>query len=217
MENMNTLTLLVIVANGLMTYSGLNDVSFFNRFAFNVGHITQNRDYKRLVTSGFLHADWSHFAFNMFTLYFFSDNVIAMLGKGGFLLVYFGSLIFANLFSLFIHRHQPYYTAIGASGAVSGLVFASIGLFPGLELGFLFLPFYIPAWLFGLGYVIYSIYGMRAQNDNIGHDAHLGGGVIGLLIAIALVPSIVTYNYLPIVLILVPSFAYLVYLIRKES
>ena len=216
MDQIGLITLCLIIANGLVTYKGLQDYGFFRKLCFNVGAILTNRDYKRLVTSGFLHADWSHFFFNMFTLYIFSENLEAYIGRSFFLIIYFASLIGGNLLALYIHRHHHQYTAIGASGAVSGLVFASIGLFPGMKLGFILLPFYFPAWLYGIGYVLYCIYGIRSQRDNIGHEAHLGGGIIGLLIAIAIAPGILVSNLFPIVMILAPSLAFLYLVLSKR-
>ncbi|MBD3892222.1 MULTISPECIES: rhomboid family protein [Flavobacteriaceae] len=215
MEEIGIVTLSLIIANGIVTYKGLNDYTFLDKFSFNVDQILVNKDYKRLITSGFLHADWTHFAFNMITLYLFSRGLESTIGIPAFLILYFASLIGGNLFALYIHRNHPDYTAIGASGAVSGLVFASIGLFPGMEIGFILLPVFIPAWLYGIAYVLYSIYGIKSQRDNIGHEAHLGGGIVGLLVAIILSPNIVITNYLPIILILIPSLTFLFLIIKK--
>lgn len=215
MEEIGILTISLIIANGIVTYKGLKDYIFFDKFLFNVDKILVNKDYKRLITSGFLHADWMHFAFNIITLYLFSQSLEASIGILAFLLLYFASLIGGNIFALYIHRNHQDYSAIGASGAVSGLVFASIGLFPGMEIGFILLPISIPAWLYGIAYVLYSIYGIKSQKDNIGHEAHLGGGIIGLLIAIGINPSIISTNYLPIILILIPSLTFLFLIIKK--
>lgn len=215
MEEIGILTLTLIIVNGIVTYKGLKDVIFLDKFSFNVDHVLGNKEYKRLVTSGFLHVNWTHFGFNMITLYFFSRGLESSIGVIPFLLLYMGSLIGGNVFALYIHKNHPDYTAVGASGAVSGLIFASIGLFPGMEIGFILLPISIPAWLYGIAYVLYSIYGIKTQRDNIGHEAHLGGGVIGLLIALLIQPTIMTTNYLPILLILVPSLIFLLLIIKK--
>lgn len=215
MEEIGILTLILIGANGVMTYTGLKDSGYLDKFSFNVDHVLLGKDYKRLVTSGFLHVDWMHFSFNMITLYFFSQGLEAFIGIPAFLVLYFTSLVGGNLLALYIHRNHPDYTAIGASGAVSGLVFASIGLFPEMEIGFILLPIQIPAWLFGIAYVLYTIYGIKAQSDNIGHEAHLGGGIVGLLIAVALEPGILSTNYFPIILILLPALTFLFLIIKK--
>ena len=215
MREIGIISFIFIIVNGLVTYKGLKDFLFFNKFLFNVDKILVNKEYKRLVTSGFLHVDWTHFIFNMITLYLFGENLEISIGILVFFILYFGSLIGGNLFALYINKNHSDYSAVGASGAVSGLVFASIGLFPDMKIGFLLLPINIPAWLFGLGYVLYSIYGIKSKKDNIGHEAHLGGGVIGLLIAISINPSIIHTNYFPIILILLPSLLFLFLIIKK--
>lgn len=215
MEKTGVLTITLIIINGLVTYQGLKEPAFFNKFSFSINRVLGGKDYKRLITSGFLHADWIHFMFNMITLYLFSDSIEAYIGMQSFIILYFVSLLGGNLLALYIHRNHPDYTAIGASGAVSGLVFAAIGLFPDIEIGFIFIPYYIPAWLYGIGYVLYSIYGIKSQKDNIGHEAHLGGGIVGLLTAILLQPDILFTNYLPIALILIPVLIFLFLILKK--
>ena len=215
MEEIGILTLLILVANGLMTYKGLNDRVFLEKYSFNVGNIISDKAYKTLITSGFLHVNWSHFLFNMITLYLFSSGLEAVIGIPSFFLIYFGSLVGGNLLALYIHRNHLDYSAVGASGAVSGLIFASIALFPGIEIGFILLPIAIPGWIFGLAYVIYSIYGIKSQSDNIGHEAHLGGGILGLVIAVVLYPHLLSTNTLPIALILLPSLVFLIAIIKK--
>ena len=215
MGDIGIITLLLLLVNAVVTYRGFKDFVFYNKYLFNVGQILGNKDYKRLVTAGFLHANWVHFGFNMITLYLFSQGLEVTIGMWPFLLLYVASLVGGNLLALFIHRNHPDYSAIGASGAVSGMVFASIGLFPNLQIGFIILPFHIPAWLYGIAYVLYSIYGIKTQRDNIGHEAHLGGGVVGLLILMGMKPSIISTNFLPIALILVPSLAFLYLIVKK--
>jgi hypothetical protein len=167
------------------------------------------------ISSGFLHVSWMHLLFNMLSLYAFSELLESQIGGFYFLLIYFGSLIAASLFALYIHRHHGDYNAVGASGAVCGVVFASIALFPGLGIGFFGLPFSIPSWLYGILYVAYSIYGIKSQKDNIGHDAHLGGALIGMLIALAIRPTSLIENYLPILVITVPTLIFIILIIRK--
>ena len=215
MENIGIITFIVIISNAIITYKGLKSFTFLNQYSFNVDQILLHKDYKRLITSGFLHADWKHFAFNMLTLYLFSQGLESYIGIPSFLLLYFSSLIGGNLFALYIHRNHGDYTAIGASGAVSGLMFAAIGLFPGMGIGFIILPISIPAWIYGLAYVFYSIYGIKSQKDNIGHEAHLGGGITGLIVAITLEPNTLISNYITILLILIPSSVFIFLIIQK--
>ena len=116
-----------------------------------------------MFTSGFLHVNWMHLIFNMIALYFFSGSLELYLGPLRFLLIYFASLVGGDALSLFIHRNDSDYDSVGASAGVTGVIFASIALFPGMRIGLLFLPLAIPGWLFGLVYILYSIYGIRSR------------------------------------------------------
>jgi len=212
MQEASVVGIIIIFVTFLTSYQGLKDHAYLDRYAFQTDKILVNKEYGRMISSGFLHVSWMHFAFNMATLYFFSDALEFKLGYTNFLIVYFGSLLGGSLFSLYMHRNHPDYRAIGASGAVSGLVFAAIALFPDIEISLLLLPVFIPGWAFGLLYVLASIYGIRSQSDNIGHDAHLGGGLVGLMIAVGMFPESIGNNYLAILLIVIPS-AIFIYLI----
>ncbi len=140
----------------------------------------------------------------MLTLYFFAPVVIAYLGVMHFVIIYFGSLIFGSLLSLYFHKNDYYYRAIGASGAVTGVLYSAILLRPDMTLGLYFIiP--VPAYLFGIGYLLYSIYGMiKAKNDNIGHTAHFGGAIGGYIITLSQVPSMLYENTLMVVLLALP-------------
>lgn len=205
MAYIGLINLLLIVVNIIVSYKGLKDHSFFDRYSFEVDNILVYKDYKRLVTSGFLHVSWMHLLFNMFALYAFAGSLEARMGPSSFLTLYFAGLIGGNLLSLMIHRHHGDYSAVGASGAVCGIIFASIAIFPGMKIGFFGLPLSIPGWAFGLLYVLYSIYGIRSKRDNIGHEAHLGGALIGMLVAVCMVPEVVAENYPTILSILLPG------------
>lgn len=184
---MNITFIIILVATIAISYQGFNNASFFNRYKFNVGAV-QKGDYVRLLSSGFLHADWQHLIFNMISLYFFQDVIIGSMGNLLFLLIYFGSMLLGSIFSLRIYKRQPYYSAIGASGAVSGIIFAAIALYPtALSVNFL------PGWLFGALYFGYSVFMMfnPQQGDNLGHAAHLGGALFGLAVVIVYAPEIV--------------------------
>lgn len=212
---MGILSLILIIANVIVSYRGFKDGIFYNKYKFNVDAVLLYKDYKRLVTSGFLHVNWMHLIFNMLALYFFSGSLELSLGPVRFLLIYFLSLIGGDLLSLFIHRHDGGYDSVGASAGVSGLIYAAIALFPGMKIGLLFIPIGIPGWLFGLVYVLYSIYGIRSRKNNIGHDAHLGGALIGLIVAIILHPSVLITNTWPIVIIMLPSVAFIYIIITR--
>ena len=209
MRDIGLIGLMILITNVLVSYLGFKDRNFFQRFAFEIDPILIGKDFKRLITSGFLHVGWTHLLFNMVTFYFFSYRLEALLGAANFLMIYFASLLGGNLLSLFIHRNDFDYSAVGASGAVCGLIFASIALYPGMDIGLIFLPVYIPSWVFGLLFVLLSVYGIKAQRDNIGHDAHLGGGLIGMLVAIALYPQMLSLNTVPILAVLIPAATFL--------
>ena len=217
MANMGTFGLLIIIVNFIFSYKGFNDWQFFNQYKFNIGEILFGKDYKRLLTSGFLHVDWTHLLFNMFSFYSFGAILEQQLGGISFLLLYFVSLLAGNVFAIIIHKNNQHYSAVGASGAVSGIIFAAIALFPEIRIGLLFLPIGIPSWLFGLLYVGYSIYGIKANNDNIGHEAHLGGAFAGMLVAILLYPHALFENYIPILLTIVPSAVFLFIALKRPN
>ncbi len=209
--------LLLIIINVIFSYRALKDTNVFERYVFEVERVLIFKEYKRLVTSGFLHVSWVHLIFNMLALYAFSGILVPAIGEAQFLLIYALSLIGGSLFSLFIHRNEGTYRAVGASGAVNGVMFASIALFPNLGLGLFFIPISIPSWIFGFIYIIYCIYGIKSRGRGIGHDAHFGGAIIGLLVAILMYPQVITQNYLPILLILVPSIIFIYLLIKQPN
>ncbi len=190
---MNKIVIVLIVINCVVSIKGFNDAIFFNKFKFQIDKILSGEKLRMLV-SGFLHADFMHLGFNMYALWLFGKVVNINFGTFNFLLIYFGSLILGNLYSLRIHRKEPYYSAIGASGAVSGIVFSSIILFPEMKLMIFLIPFSMPGYVFGIGYLLYSIYGMKNRVGNIGHSAHLGGAIGGYLLTILLKPEVFSHH-----------------------
>ncbi len=215
MENMGVITLLLIIANFAFSYKGFKDVTFLDAYKFEVDAILIKKEYKRLITSNFLHVSWPHLIFNMISLFSFSELVETHLGWLSFLLIYMASAIGGDLLALFIHRHHGDYSSVGASGAVCGVIFASIALFPGLEIGMIFIPVSIPAWIYGVLYIAYSIYGVKSKRDNIGHEAHLGGALIGMLVAIVFRPEVLQQNYLTISIITLPTLVFIYLIVKK--
>jgi membrane associated rhomboid family serine protease len=212
MAYIGLINLLLIVVNIAVSYKGLKDRSFFSKYSFEVDRILIEKDYKRLITSGFLHVSWMHLLFNMVSLFLFSNSLEVKLGPTAYLTLYFASLIGGNLMSLLIHRNHGDYSAVGASGAVCGVIFASIAIFPAMRLGLFGIPFSIPGWAYGALFVLYSIYGIKSKKDNIGHEAHLGGALIGMIVALCMVPEVIAENYRTILSILLPG-ALFVYVI----
>jgi membrane associated rhomboid family serine protease len=213
MFSSNILGFVLVIINVIVSYKGFTNQTFFDGYKFEVDAILKRKDYKRLISSGFLHVNWQHLVFNMFSLYVFSDNVELVLGSSMLLFIYFISLVGGNLLSLFVHRHHGDYSAVGASGAVSGIIFAAIALQPSIGIGMFFI--YIPGWLYGMAFVAVSIYGIKSQKDNIGHEAHLGGALVGMLAAIACQPEVLRYNYTAILLITVPAMIFIYLIITK--
>lgn len=203
MDNINQAVLLIIIANVLVSMKGFKEYSFLDKYKFQVCRILGGEKI-RAITSGFLHVDWIHLVFNMYALYLFGEIVARFLGTPDFLIIYFGSLLAGSLYSLYYHKDEPYYSAVGASGAVSGIVYSSILLYPSMELYLFFIPIPIPGYIFGVGYLLYSIYGMKKQLGNIGHSAHLGGAIGGFAITLLLHPVIFTVNNVLVISLGVP-------------
>lgn len=202
MGGLTTTTLLIIGVNALISWKGFNDYHFFDRFKFRISDI-KNGEKIRILSSGFLHVDMTHLFVNMLTLYFFADVIINWLGTVNFIIIYLGSLILGNLFSYYFHRNEPHYTAVGASGAVMGVLYAAILLQPNMMLG-LFFIIPIPAYLFGIGYLLYSIYGMKKRIGNIGHDAHFGGAMGGYFITLLMAPVLLQMHPTMVLLLAIP-------------
>lgn len=193
----------IIAANVIVSLKGFNDTYFFDRYKFGIGAIKAGQK-ERMLTSGFLHVDLSHLFFNMFTLYFFADVVIGWFGSIKFLIIYFISLVAGSLLALFFHKDEPYYSAVGASGAVTGILYAAILLEPKMQLGIMFIPIPLPAYVLGIGYLLYSIYGMKSRLGNIGHTAHFGGAVGGYLSTLVFMPSLLVTDTFMMVILALP-------------
>lgn len=200
---MSAILIVIIAANVLFSLKGFNDLAFFRKFEFHIGSIRAG-DQIRMITSGFLHADMGHLFFNMFTLFMFAPVVIGYFGSLSFLLIYIGSLVCGSLLTLLMHKNDYSYRAIGASGAVTGILYSAILIDPNMSLFLYFIPIPIPAFLFGIGYLLYSIYGMKAKNDNIGHTAHFGGAIGGYLITLIKDPAMLVDNTAMVVILAIP-------------
>ena len=200
---MNPVLIAIIALNVIVSYKGFQDILFFRKYEFHIGSIRAGEQI-RMFSSAFLHADITHLAFNMLTLFFFAPVVIDYMGSFSFIIIYVGSLIFGSLLTLYFHKDDYNYRAIGASGAVTGVLYSAILLQPDMSLYLFFIPIPIPAYIFGIGYLLYSIYGMKAKNDNIGHTAHFGGAIGGYLITIAKFPAMLTDNTLMVGILAIP-------------
>ena len=200
---MNSIVVGLIVANVVFSYKGITEPSFLNTYKFQIAAILRGERI-RMLSSGFLHVDYLHLGFNMYALYLFASPVLGTLGNVPFLILYFGSLLLGNVFTLFYHKKETYYSAVGASGAVSGIVYSAIVLYPEMTLYLFPLPIPIPGYLFGIGYLLYSMYGMKKQLGSVGHSAHLGGAIGGFFITILLYPQVLVAHKTLIILLAVP-------------
>jgi membrane associated rhomboid family serine protease len=212
--NISIYTLIIIALNALCSFKGFKDRSFFESYKFNIGGIKRGEQL-RILVSGFLHVDLQHLLFNMITLYFFADHVIHSVGPFYFFLIYFGSLMFGNLLSYYFHKNESYYSAVGASGAVTGILYAAILLYPGMELYLYFIPIPIPSYVVGVGYMLYSIYGMKSRVGNIGHDAHFGGAIGGYVLTLLIAPQVLETHLWMVILLAVPII--LLFLMHKNN
>ncbi|HEY6161294.1 MAG TPA: rhomboid family intramembrane serine protease [Bacteroidia bacterium] len=205
---MPIITYLIIAITVLISIQANNDRMLYSRLVFYPYAINKDRQWYRFFTHAFIHSsDPSifviHLAGNMYTLYLFGARVQILQGVHGlegmfiylfggvkgrffYVLLYAGAIMLSSFPSFEKHKHNPHYAAVGASGAVSAIVFAYILINPTGGLGLLFLPFYIPAFLFGLLYLLYSWYMAKRGRDNIGHDAHYWGSVFGFVFTVAL-------------------------------
>ncbi|NNF03197.1 MAG: rhomboid family intramembrane serine protease [Rhodothermales bacterium] len=185
-------TLFLLLINLMVSlYALYFDQGLIRRLAFKPTEILRDRQYYRMLTAGFVHGSMAHLAFNMITLFFFGPVLEVQLGSAAFLIVYFGAEIAAHALTLVLHSKSESYAAVGASGAISGVVF-SFCLFHPFERIYLFFAIGIPAWLFAVGFVVFSIMAMRKQDaapGGIAHEAHLGGAVGGLLLTILVEPA----------------------------
>lgn len=203
MQNLDIATIVIIAANVIISMKGFNDFSFFEKYKFNIAGIRRGEQI-RMFSSAFLHADFSHLLFNMLTLYFFAPVVIMSVGVTYFVIIYLVSLLLGNLLSFYFHKDEYHYSAIGASGAVMGILYSAILFFPDMGLYLFFIPIPIPAWLFGMAYLLYSIYGMKKRLGNIGHDAHMGGAIGGYVLTLLFAPYLFETSLWIIILLAVP-------------
>ncbi len=189
-ESLALANAVIIALTCAVSYLAFRNPELMHAWLFSSTDILRDRQYQRILTSGFIHADMGHLFFNMYSLYSFGSFIEQYYGIGMFLTIYFASMLGGNLVSLYLHRHEAY-RALGASGGVCGIIFASIFLLPGGSVYLFFIPIPIPSWLFAIVFVAFSMYGARNQLGNIGHDAHLGGALVGLFTATLLCPAIV--------------------------
>jgi len=187
----------IVAVTCLVSILAFYNRELLDRLQFNAYAIKHHKQGYRFFTYGLVHAGWAHLAINMFVLWSFGRIVytfyIYLFGNLGilyFLLLYIGGILFSVLFDFGRHKDHEWYNAVGASGAVSAVVFASIILYPAGGVYLFFIPVEIPSPIFGILYLVYSAYMARKGRDNIGHDAHFWGAIYGVILTIALKPGL---------------------------
>lgn len=151
--------------------------------------VVNNQSWYEILTAGFLHASFGHLAVNMFVLFFFGMVLEQNLGAVQFASLYVSGLLVSSLPSMIKHREDPQYATLGASGGVESVLFGFIFLYPTESIYFIFLPIPIPAWIFGLGFLAYSVYESKKGRGNINHEAHIAGAIWGVLYLLFFVPN----------------------------
>ena len=191
------MTIFIIIITAIISIWAFNNREVFDKLSFNAYEIKHKKEGWRFFSYALIHADWTHLIINMFVLYSFGDVVETLLNYYFgikyliyFLLLYIGGIIFSILFDFRKNKDNVYYNAVGASGAVSAIVFSSIILYPAGSIYLFFIPIPIPSAIFGILYLVYSAYMSKRAKDNIGHNAHFWGAIFGVIFTIILKPKL---------------------------
>lgn len=191
--NVGPITLVLIAITVLVSWQAFGNPRLLERLILWPPAIDRKHQYDRLITHGFIHADWGHLLFNMITLFFFGGLIekafAPYIGPIGFALFYLSAILVAILPTYLRHRHDPNYRSLGASGAVSAVLFAFVLLSPWSLIFVFFVP--LPAILYAVFYVGYSIWMDRRGGDNINHSAHLWGAGYGVLFTVMMEPRVI--------------------------
>jgi len=188
---MFSITILILIITCVVSFTAFSNHKVLDDLIFYPPAISQRNQWYRFVTNGFIHADIAHLAFNMLSFYLFGEAVekefiyhFAEKGKMMFILMYVTGLIVCLIPTYFKNRNNYHYRSLGASGAVSAVVFAGIFLFPSIKIGLFILPPIIPGFIFGPLYLVLSVYMSKKGGDNINHDAHFWGAIWGIVFVI---------------------------------
>lgn len=185
---MLTITLIILLLTCVISFTAFSNEKITNDLIFYPTAVTNHNQWYRFITCGFIHADFMHLAFNMYTFYLFGGMVeqaftalFGDMGKALYIIMYISALVVCLLPTYFSHRHDYYYRSLGASGAVSAVIFIGIFLNPTMGMGIFPIPFHIPAFIFGLLYLGISAYLAKKGHGNINHSAHIWGAVYGIV------------------------------------
>jgi membrane associated rhomboid family serine protease len=188
---------LIIGITAIVSVMAFSNRELFDKLKFNAYYIKHSKQTWRFFSYGLVHGGWAHLLINMFVLWSFGEIVESFLsqsfglkGELYFVLLYVAGIIFSTLVDFRNNKENIYYNAVGASGAVSAVVFASILIFPGGSIFVFPIPIPIPSWLFGILYLAYSAYMAKRGTDNVGHTAHFWGAVVGIVFMIIVAPQV---------------------------
>jgi membrane associated rhomboid family serine protease len=197
------ITIIIVSVTALVSYLCFQRIDLFNKLDFSPYNVVHRKEYYRFITHAFVHADWVHLIINMLVFFSFGRYVESLFGQlqeGGYIfsgpvfyiLLYFGGVIVATLSTLLKHKDNPDYASVGASGAVSAVLFTSIFFSP-MEKIYFYGVLPIPGIVFGVLYLLYSSYMGRSSRDNINHDAHFWGAVYGFIFPVMLDTSLINH------------------------
>ncbi len=198
---MLTITLSIILLTSVISFTGFSNQKVLDDLIFYPPAITNRNQWYRFITSGLIHADIMHLLFNMYSFYLFGDlvektfvQIFDESGKIIYLLLYIVSLIVCLLPTYFNNQNNYHYRSLGASGAVSAVIFAGIFLYPTMGMGIFPIPFHIPGFIFGPLYLILSAYLAKKGHGNINHSAHIWGAVFGIVFLIITTTFLSKFN-----------------------
>jgi membrane associated rhomboid family serine protease len=197
-------TIAFIATITLTTIYGFYHPDFYEKSCFNVGAIKHQKQYYRIITSAFVHVDYAHLAFNMFSLFSFAEYVEIEYSSKVIFLSFLFSVIGGGVFSLINNWKNDNYSAVGASGGVCGIIYSSIFLMESGSVNLMFIPVPIPDVVYAVAFIFVSYYLMKKGTDNIGHDAHIGGAFTGVIYAIYVIPWVFEQEYLLIMAMFIP-------------
>lgn len=183
----STIIFLATITLSLLSFSNKNRL--MEKMISHPFSVIHKNKWYRILSSAFVHADIAHLLFNMLTFYFFAFRLEQTIGSLAFLIVYIGSQIVSSIPELIKHRNNENYHSLGASGAISGILFSYILFYPSDKIGVFLIPFGIPAWIFAGLYLVYCWFAARKAQDMINHDAHFYGALTGLLLTVLLQPE----------------------------
>ncbi len=183
----------ITIAISIYAWYGRSNI--YDNWAFSPWEFTHHGKWYLVITKGFIHADYMHLIFNMMTYYFFAFRLEKTVGSFAFFIIYFGSLVLSDISTIIKNRNNAGYRAVGASGAIAGIIFSYVLFDPSSKLMIFFIPIGIPAPIFALLYLAYCYFASKRSNDQINHEAHLWGAITGLAITIILFPDILPYFF----------------------